>query len=752
MSRERLFDFLEPGVSGTAQEIPPCAELDSLPRPSVPDSIDALHYTIHFTSIDMDSETIEAKTTVRLRALRSLDAVDLHFAQLQIDALTIDGVSASYGTAESTVHIPLAQPLPEGGEIDVAVTYSGSPTCSGPWNKSIVFSNRGVHTFSEPGYARHWYPCHDVPWDKATATLILDLPQEIQASATGVQQSDIVVAVDGDVFRRKTWIMSDPVATYLIAFYVGDYVEIKDRKGLVPFDYYTFPDIASATQADFVGIPDMLEFYGGFSPYPFPRYAMTIGTFPGGMEHQTNSLIGESVIRGDRSNEWLLAHELAHQWWGDYVSPSAWQHIWLNEGFATYFDLLFTEHYYGAAEFDTRLRAVQNVYFYGDSLQVERGNPRRILDLPPERIFSFLVYNKGAAILHMLRGLALIEAVPEDLFSNEELAAAKVSADEVFFSIFTEYAERHAYGNAATEDFVVVAEDVLGIDLDGFFDQWLNEPGHPRLQVAVSNLATGPGTTLNVTVTQTQENAPHFSMPLLVRYRSGEMALNEVRALEGPVTVWTANLPAGAWHVEIDPDNWLLEERVLDAVPVELLSFTAERASGGAWIAWSVADRAAAAGFHVDRSAPGEETRTRITNTLVTGTGPFEVFDTSPGAGAVDYWLEELDRTGVRHGHGPARLPASPAVALRVGAYPNPAPAAASIRFAVPVAGPVSLNVVDLHGRRMAELVRESLPAGDHTVSWNRRMTTGAEAPAGIYFLVLRSETGTAAHKLVLTP
>jgi aminopeptidase N len=545
-------------------DAPACFELDTLAPPDVPDSIDVLHYDLHVWEITPETTSMQGEATLTLHALRSLDALDLHLAMVGVESLLVErgGTWApiAWTHADDLLHVDLGAGVPSGQELRLRIRYGGTPMCGYAFYKGMVFSERGVHTFTEPGYARHWFPGHDVPRDKATLRLTVDLPASDSASATGELKSR--EPLPGGEQERWVWEMTHPIATYLIAFYAGDYLAIDGGfGGGVPVTYYTFPDIEEATRSDFSSTPDMLDFYQTFHPYPFDSYSMTVGVFPGGMEHQSNSLIGETTVRGDRGNEWLNAHELAHQWWGDMITPEAWRDMWLNEGFATYFDLLYTEHAYGADAFRERLDTIFGVYFWGDSLTVARGNPRHaILDLPPESIFSFLNYNKGAAVLQMLRGLAWMRLAPTGWFTDPERTALQSEGDSLTLEVFRRYADRHAYGNATTADFQQAAEEVLGTDLSGFFDQWLAQPGHPELRVDQGSIPSTDGVVMRVRIRQVQTDGPYYTMPVQVSYQGAQPSVTEVVWISGPETNWETQLPPGDWIALVDPEDWLLDE------------------------------------------------------------------------------------------------------------------------------------------------------------------------------------------------
>ncbi len=537
-----------------------CARLTSMDPPPIPDSLDVLRYDIHVEKIDEASKHFRATTTVSLRALAPLESFDLDLVDCVVEEVTVAGDPhaearpAAFSQTDSTLHVGPFEPLPRGAGIRAVIRYSSARSdCVGESGVpgGVVFTSLGVHVFAEPVYARHWFPSHDVPWDKAAVSITLDVPEGREASAIG----NLVEDRREEGRRRMRWEMAEPVATYLVAFYIGDYVTIEATgpEG-VPLEYFTFADKVEKTRSDFRNVPAMLEFYSRVVPYPFPRYAMTLGLFGGGMEHQTNSLIAASAVRGDLKSEGLYAHELAHQWWGNLITPSSWRDIWLNEGFATYFELLFAEHLYGVEALRRGLALRDSVY----KAHPELDYP--LLDHPPGRLLSFVVYNKGARVLHMLRWIARMRLVEGRLAGPEDLRLAAVQGDERFLGIFARYARAHAYGNVATENFKVKAEEVLGEDLTWFFQPWLYGKGYPRLRWDWRVLPSGTGVALDIRVRQVQSEpgVPLFRIPVPVRYACAAGTLQEVRWIEGRVTEWTVHLPPGDWSVTPDPEGWLL--------------------------------------------------------------------------------------------------------------------------------------------------------------------------------------------------
>jgi len=580
--------------------LPECATLDSLLAPAEPDSFDVLRYDIHVTGVNLEAKTMTGETEITFVAERAIRAVDLDLAQLDVESveqITPEGSTPLGWTRhEDVLHVSLARPADPLTQVAVRVVYSGSPTCQELLTSGLVFTARGAHTFAEPIGARYWFPCHDVPRDKAKVVLTVDHPAGLAASGTGLA-TPVEPLAPSTV--RSRWESDEPMATYLIAFYLGDFVEVD--QGEVDgrtIQYFVYPDLADKAAVDLANMPDIIAFFSTIYPYPFPRYAQTFGVFPGGMEHQTNSLIGITTLHGDRSYEWLFAHEASHQWWGDLVTPAAWNDIWLNEGFATYFERLYTEHAYGEEKFREELGQLRWVYFYGDSLQTARGRPLEpLLHQSPDRVLGFTVYDKGAWVLHMLRGVISFQGMPSGLVPETEFRARMATGRDRFFAVLGDYAREHAYGNVTSADLQASAEKITGESLAWFFQPWLEEPGHPVFGYEV-RVEPGEGfTRITVHLDQIQTGAPRFPMPLHVRYRSGGEDLHEIIRLDGGPESWTRVLSGEDWTVALDPEDWLLAKWQPEFRPTPLARLTASPNPAGARV-W----------FTVDLSSPDPQT------------------------------------------------------------------------------------------------------------------------------------------------
>jgi aminopeptidase N len=304
---------------------------------------------------------------------------------------------------------------------------------------------------NEPEGAQTWYPVNDHPSDKATYTFHVTVPDGVSVIANGRLVSQ---APTGDGHSTWTYDETAPMASYLVQLAVGDFrlTSTEGPDGVLIRNAFATPLAADAT-IDFSRTPDMLQlFAAAFGPYPFDVYGAVVVNDRSqfALETQTLSIFDSSFVDGSVNGDDVVAHELAHQWFGDNLTPSTWKDIWLNEGFATYGEWLWHEHVSG-----TPLKeSAQAVYDQLDSKALP-GDPGL------EHLFDYgAVYQRGALTLQALR---------------------LTIGDEKFFTILRTYASRFAGKNVTTADFITVANEVAGLDLLDLFDAWLYREALPAL-------------------------------------------------------------------------------------------------------------------------------------------------------------------------------------------------------------------------------------------------------------------------------
>ncbi|MCR4439269.1 MAG: M1 family aminopeptidase [bacterium] len=506
---------------------------------------DITSYELHLR-IDPSTETISGVATVRFCSRDSaLQSIELDLSS----ALTVSGVvgnSAGFVHANDRLTVQLDHALAPGEHAAVAVYYAGKPRNVG--GLGMVFARAAnapsVHTISCPYHAYLWMPCRDYPGDKADSVrMVVTVPSSMVVASNG---RPLAQEPHGDGTTTFTWLESYPIATYLICLTAGKYTVLNDAYTsvsgkVVPLQYFVYPSDVAKAQEDFAVVPRaMAAFEHWFGEYPFAdeKYGMAeCQMIFGGMEHQTMTTIHPNYITGQHTYDDVFVHELAHMWWGDCVTVENWHHCWLNEGFASYAEALYHEYYSGKAAYHAHMNTSLNALQYKEP--VYRHDLSNAMG-----IFDAVVYNKGAWILHMLRGMV---------------------GDSAFKEILRLYRQRHEYGNATTEDFCRVCEEVAGTSLDWFFQEWVYDRWHPEYfygyRVTDKGVGYSPRYAVKMFIDQEQAIGPLFHMPLLINVRApaGYEWILLPRVEERYLTL--------SWETEVrpdtillDPDGWVLKE------------------------------------------------------------------------------------------------------------------------------------------------------------------------------------------------
>jgi len=531
-----------------------CAQAGAF-APATPDSpdyrkyapdreIDILHLTLDVTP-DFKQRTVAGSATWKFKPIAK------PFAELKLDAieLTVASVTSTekvlgYQVTDEKVIITFVEPIPAGKEATVTVRYSAQP------EKGLYFrtpelgykpEDMHIWTQGEADEARHWYPCYDYPNEKFTVEMICHVPDGIVVLSNGRKISE---DKDANGLVAVKWLQDKPMVNYLVCLVAGKLKSIEDKHGNISMKFWTPASEIEHAANSFEDTKPAMEFFEKEIgvPYPWDKYdQVCIQDYHwGGMENTSlttlniNTLFPKS-FENLRNSQGLVAHELAHQWFGDLLTCKDWSHIWLNEGFASYYDDLYTEHKQGRDEFLYRM------YEGARSLTASTNSIKSIVWRKygdPVEQFDSLAYGKGSWVLHMLRS---------------QLGA------ELYRQCIKTFVERHKFGNVVTEDLREVVEELSGRSFDQFFDQWVYHTGSPRLDVDYSwdertKLA-------KLTIRQTQpvsENVPLFNFPLPVRFKIKSGATERTVTVKEKTEDFYFPLDAQPELVRLDPNVTVL--------------------------------------------------------------------------------------------------------------------------------------------------------------------------------------------------
>ena len=513
------------------------APADTYPRQP---GIDALHYVFRITLGDA-SDGIEGEASIRVRFVASgVTEVVLDLASpaagkgMTVAAVASAGAIGQYVHESDRLRIPLPQPSETGTEQTFIVRYRGIPA-NGLRFLANIHGARTVFSENWPNMARQWLPMIDHPYDKATGEFIVTAPSHYQVVANGrlVEETDLPGG------RRRThWQQSVPIASWLYALGVARFaVHHAGMAQGVPLQTWVFPEDSDGGIALFEPTTKRaMDFFAErIGPYPYEKLAnVQAAGINGGTEHATAIFYGEKGVAAGRAP---VVHEVAHQWWGNAVTERDWDDVWLSEGFATYFSLLFTEHDEGREAFVAGLQRSRDRV-----RELEARTPdtpvihRNLSDM--RRVLNQLVYQKGGWTLHMLRGLV---------------------GDASFWSAIREYYRAFRDRNASTDEFRGIVERVAERDLAWFFDQWLHRSGLPRIEGSWTYDAERGR--VGVEIVQVQPgDAYRFDLDIgIVEHPGARPRVERIRVEDRRATF---ALPASAapLFLTIDPDAWLLME------------------------------------------------------------------------------------------------------------------------------------------------------------------------------------------------
>jgi aminopeptidase N len=403
---------------------------------------------------------LRGTATIEAVATQDLSCFNLDLVGLDVQAIAVDGHPAAFARSGHELKITPAMPLGSGDAFVVVADYEGTPHAFRvpglPRRTGFVPTKDGAIVAGEPEVAAGWFPANDHPSDRATYTFHVTVPTDYDVVANGSRQSKITNG------KRTThvWVANDPMASYLATVDIGDWrMRFRQTDAGLPVIDAVDPDMVSESRTTLRREPEILSFLESqFGPYPFETVGAIVTDsrkLAFALETQTRPIYPPHAFPGPGT--YYIVHELAHQWCGDLVSVEGWQDIWLNEGFATYAEWLWTEHRGFGTTQQTFRQEFRRIPGRSEFWSVVIGDPG-VKDL-----FHGAVYQRGAMTLQALRN---------------EIGAAD------FFDVLHQWIQTHAFDTGTSEAFIALAEQVSGQQLDGLFQTWLFDPHKPPASAA----------------------------------------------------------------------------------------------------------------------------------------------------------------------------------------------------------------------------------------------------------------------------
>ncbi len=527
---------------------------------------DVKHVKLEIT-LDFDQETVSGTACTTFAALyEEVKTVTFDAVELSIESVTIDDKRVAYSATNRKLIVTLDRTYHNGEEFTIAVTYYAKPRTGMHFVKpALEDPTRPVQawSFGQPRYHSYWFPCHDAPNDRATTEIIVTVPSQFLTVSNG----NLLSVKENGATKTHHWRHDVQHAAYLMSLVVCDFAVIEDRYNGKPVNYYVRKDRKEDAPLLMGKTPQMMQFFSAYTgvEYPYDKYAQTVvELYTGAMEHTTATTHSFALLMDKRASldvdmVPVVAHELAHQWFGDLVTCRDWPNGWLNEGFATYFEELWGEHDLGRDWFQQSMLELKEWYM-GEDKHYRRPIVYHVYHDDGFELFDGHMYGKGAWVLHMLR---------------HQLGEAS------FRRAIKTYLGRYREREVITADLERAFEESTGRSLAQFFQQWVYSGGYPAFEVNCSwdnehNMA-------KVKVKQTQkvdDLTPCFVTPVDLTFTvptSDDAAKDEhtkeTRTVSMRVTVGEDGQIEQSFYVPLerepilvrfDPEGWLLRSLKFD--------------------------------------------------------------------------------------------------------------------------------------------------------------------------------------------
>jgi aminopeptidase N len=424
-------------------------------------------------ALEVVSGSVEGRTTIVATATQDLSSFNLDLTGLEVARVTVDGDEAGVERMGSEMRVLPVSLIREGEPFLTMVEYQGTPrprsNGAAPFSAGWRRVGSLFYVVNQPDGASSWFPANDHPLDRAEVEISIRVPDGFEVA--GVGEETLVDNLDGTSTHR--WLSGQPVAPYLIPLAIGDFERTIETTGSgIELSVWAPPDTPAEALQAFAAHEEMIAFFAErFGSYPFASYGALVVDDPdlgAALETQELSTFG---IEAAAFGEPIAAHELAHQWFGNAVGLAQWDDIWLNEGFATFAQWLWTEHRRGVTAYEGELteayQLVSGAAFLSQGASASEAATLAQAQFPPpnhppaDALFNGSVYLRGGLTLAALRDRV---------------------GDEDFFEILRTYFLRHRFGNVTTEDFLVVVSELAGADSADLVRVWVDQVGVPVME------------------------------------------------------------------------------------------------------------------------------------------------------------------------------------------------------------------------------------------------------------------------------
>lgn len=501
---------------------------------------------------DFDEKSITCKQNLAINVIQDrLDHIILDAAELNIRSVKVNDENARFKTLDEKLRVELPEPVTEDETILLSIDYNAKPRQGFYFVKpDSNYPNKQVQAWTqgEATLSKYWFPCFDHPDMKFTCEMIIEVPLDFIAISNGK-----LVDVTKTDLARYHWKEDHPLPAYLTSVVIGKYEEIKENYNGIDLYYYVPEDKVDKAPLSFSNTRNMIKFFEEYIgvKYPYDKYAQTVveDFIYGGMENMSATTLTMDTLHDkkahlDFTSDHLVSHELAHQWFGDLVTCRDWQHIWLNESFATYFEALSWLNSKGEDEFNYYIMQLAEEYFEETEKRYKRPIVTNVYKHPDD-LFDRHTYEKGACTLHMLRNII---------------------GDNIFRKAVKLYVERFSYKNAETDDFRKCVEEVSGLSLQQFFEQYIFKPGHLELKVEFEFDHSSKIAMIKLTQTQnTEDGTPIYNFPIDIHVTTAEGKKQFKFTIDSKESVFHVNLDSEPLWFSIDPENKLLKRMEVKA-------------------------------------------------------------------------------------------------------------------------------------------------------------------------------------------